>query len=31
VAAAAPHLVPPISVAASLSVHLECSFRSIMS
>jgi hypothetical protein len=25
----APHLVPPISVAASLSVHLLCSFRSI--
>jgi hypothetical protein len=26
----APHLVPPISMAASLSVHLCCSFRSIM-
>jgi hypothetical protein len=31
VATTAPHLVPPVSVAASLSVHLCCSFRSITS
>ena len=30
VTSTAPHLVPPISVAADLSVHLRCSFRSIM-
>src|SRR5262249_28339213 len=29
-ATSAPHLVPPESVAASLSMHLRCSFRSIM-
>jgi hypothetical protein len=28
--AAASHLVPPKSMAASLSVHLSLSFRSIM-
>jgi hypothetical protein len=29
-AATAAHLMPPVSVAASLSVHLSFSFRSIM-
>jgi hypothetical protein len=29
-APAAAHLVPPISMAASLSLHLAFSFRSIM-